>query len=484
VKISESSSWSWIHLPINFLFPCRNGIEKIILDHKSISFVKNKLCLIATLIAISLLLLTGCIESTPPDKEKSGIKTPTPDLKVSPADSGMMILKIGVLHPQDFKSLTMDVTRVAVHSSKGWEDLAGKMTINLKEAGKDGVFVGKRMLENGTYDKILLEIGRIIVDDGKGKKEVITPYKNIQINQTFDFSDDKNTTILLQIDVGKSIISTGVTEKYIFFPSLKLNILSKSREIESLFEKRPERIVSLSPANTEILFAVGAGDEVVAVTDYSNYPPEAVEREKVGGFTTVNIEKIISLKPDLVVAEKANGNEVIEKIESMGIPVMVFEAKTVEDVISNIMLAGKAAGDENKTREVIKKINSSLDKVKEAKSAKPTVLVVVWHEPIYVAGRDTFISDVIERAGGVNVASNIEGFKAIGYEDLIAMNPNIIVVSSGHGTYAALVNNSVLKDVKAIKNNRVYQMNPDILNRPGPRIAEAIETLYGMFYES
>jgi iron complex transport system substrate-binding protein len=250
-------------------------------------------------------------------------------------------------------------------------------------------------------------------------------------------------------------------------------------------ESQPSGIVSLSPANTEILFALDAGDQVIGVTKYCNYPPEAKNITKVGGYVDVDVEKVISLNPGLVVAEKANG-EAIEMIEKAGIRIIVLEAKTVEDVISNIKLVGKAVGREEKAEEIANEINLTIEEIQSGivGKAKPRVLVVVWHEPIYVAGNNTFIDDVIEKADGINAANHIDDFKAIGYEDIISINPDVILIPSGHGSYEALINNTALQDVKAIKEKRVYLVDQDILSRPSPRVVEAIKTVYSLLYES
>ncbi|ADC66209.1 periplasmic binding protein [Ferroglobus placidus DSM 10642] len=254
---------------------------------------------------------------------------------------------------------------------------------------------------------------------------------------------------------------------------------------------KPERIVSLAPSNTEILFAIGAGDKVVGVTDYCNYPPEVVEKKEkgelvsVGGYSTVNIERVLALKPDLVVASYGNGLETIETLRSLGVYVIAFDPKSIEDVMRSIYLIGVATGKENEAKELVRKMAERIDKVREKVKNEKKVRVahIIWHDPIWVSGRETFADDVIRLAGGVNVF-NFTGWKIVSVEDLIAANPEVIVVNSGSGMgggrniiYEWVVSDERLKSVEAVKSGRVYVINADIISRPSYRLAEAVEVM-------
>jgi len=254
-------------------------------------------------------------------------------------------------------------------------------------------------------------------------------------------------------------------------------------------EGKPQRIVSLAPSNTEILFAIGVGDRVVGVTDYCNYPPEVVEKRKmgevasIGGYTTINIERVISLNPDLVVASYGNGIENIEMLRRMGLRVIAFDPKTVEDVMKDIVLIGIATGEKENATRLVKEMLEKIERVRENVRDKPKLRVahILWYDPIFVSGKKTFVDDVIKLSGGENVF-NFEGWRAVSVEDLIAENPEVILVSSGSGMgggrdviYEWVLSDKRLSGIKAVKESRICVVDADLIDRPSYRLAEAVE---------
>ncbi|WP_290596811.1 MULTISPECIES: ABC transporter substrate-binding protein [unclassified Archaeoglobus] len=263
-------------------------------------------------------------------------------------------------------------------------------------------------------------------------------------------------------------------------------------------EGHPNRIVSLAPSNTEILFAIGAGGKVVGVTDYCNYPPVVVEKkekgelESVGGYSTINIERVLALKPDLVVASYGNGLETIETLRKFGINVIAFDPRTIEDVMKDIILIGRATGNYNNSTKLVKEMAERIERVREKVKNEPKVRVVhlLWHDPIWVSGKNTFIDEVIAIAGGENVFK-FEGWKIVSLEDLIAANPDVILVSSGTGmgggkdvVYEWVVSDERLRSIKAVKDGRVYVVDADIINRPSYRLAEAVEIVAELIHNN
>ncbi len=250
--------------------------------------------------------------------------------------------------------------------------------------------------------------------------------------------------------------------------------------------KKPERIVSLAPSNTEILFALGLGDKIVGVTDYCNYPEKAKEKPKVGGYSTVDIEKVLSLKPDLVVASFGNGEETIQTLRDYNITVIALNPKTLEDVMKDIEMLGKATGTEENATKLIAimkdRIKSVEARAKMLKS-KPKIAHILWHNPIYVSGNGTFVDELIKKAGGENVFSDIEGWKVVSVEDLYSKDPDIIIVNSGNGMSAEAENViynwivSELEDLRAVKEGKVYVINSDIISRPSYRLVFALEEI-------
>lgn len=247
-----------------------------------------------------------------------------------------------------------------------------------------------------------------------------------------------------------------------------------------------ERIVSLAPSNTEILFAIGAGEKVVGVTDYCNYPPEVIELKKmgklktVGGFTTVNIERVLALKPDLVVAAYGNGIQTIEALRRMNLTVVAFNPKNLSDIERSIIILGKLTGNEDKAKEVVEEMKSKISLARKHVVKKLKVAHIIWHDPIWVSGRETFVDEIIKVAGGEN-AFNFTGWRVVSVEDIVAADPDVIIVNSGTGMlkfedllYKQVVSDKVLKELRVVKEGRVYIVDADLFSRPSHRFADAV----------
>jgi iron complex transport system substrate-binding protein len=249
----------------------------------------------------------------------------------------------------------------------------------------------------------------------------------------------------------------------------------------------PQRIVSLAPSNTEILFALGLGDKVVGDTEYCNYPEAAKTKPKVGGFSTVDIEKVVSLRPDLVLATKIHSKTVIPALENLGITVVALAPHSLNEVLNSIALAGKITGQDKEAAELVNDMNTRIkgitDKTQKLPpDQRPRVFYVTWHDPLWTAGPGTISHDVINLAGGQNIASDINGDKTIDLETVINRNPEVIIVSVGMGTgedlpWQYIKSESRLKNTQALLNGRVYKIDGDLIDRPGPRIVEALEQI-------
>ncbi len=242
--------------------------------------------------------------------------------------------------------------------------------------------------------------------------------------------------------------------------------------------KEPERIVSTAPSNTEILFALGLENKTVGVTEYCNYPTGALKKEKIGGFSTVNIEKIISLKPDLVVASGKTGNENIGMLENFGVSVVVLDPTNIEGILKDIELVGEITGTNENASKLVADMEERINAIKPP-GEKLRVVYVVWHDPLMGAGKETFADDLIKKAGGINIA-NFTGYKVISLESVISENPDIIITSVGHGdaknmTYGFILNEPGLRIVNAVKNGKIYGIDADLTGRGAPRIVDALE---------
>jgi len=258
--------------------------------------------------------------------------------------------------------------------------------------------------------------------------------------------------------------------------------------------EEPERIISLAPSNTEILFALGLGDKVVGVTEYCNYPEEAKDKEKVGDYSTPNIERVIKLEPDLVLAAHGNVIGTVEALKRFNLTVVGVKSRNLDEIHYDIRLVGEITGQSDNASVLVadmaKTIEATEELINELKGEeKPTVLHIIWHDPIWVAGEGTFENELIRKSGGVNAAP-VEGYKTLSLEKVIKINPEVIITPSGTGmgfaktnfTYNYIIGEPRLKGVDAVRNNRVYMINADIVCRAGPRIVDALEEMAEMIH--
>jgi iron complex transport system substrate-binding protein len=252
-------------------------------------------------------------------------------------------------------------------------------------------------------------------------------------------------------------------------------------------EKIPQRIVSLSPSNTEILFALGLGDKVVGVTEYCNYPQAAATKPKIGGFSTVDIEKVVSLEPDLVLAANIHSKTVIPALEKLGLIVVALTPNSLPEVLDSITLIGKITGQNKQASKLVSDLRPRIEAITDktqtlSPNQRPRVFYITWHDPLMTAGKGTLADDVISSAGGQNIASDISGDKTIDLETVIYRDPQVIVASLGMGTgedlpWQYVQNEPRLKNTQALLNDRIYKIDGDLIHRPGPRIVEALEQM-------
>ena len=247
-------------------------------------------------------------------------------------------------------------------------------------------------------------------------------------------------------------------------------------------EKVPQRIISLSPSNTEILFALGLEEKVVGVTEFCDYPPEARKKEKVGGYSTPDIEKIIALQPDLILADSIHAKEVIPALEERGLTVFVLAPENLDGILEDIRIVGEITEKEKEAFELVAQMESRIeavtDKIKELE--RPRVFYITWHDPLWSVGSGIIINELIEKAGGVNIFQDIAGHRIVNLETVIARDPEVTIACTGHGEakgkpFEWAMEEPRLGVTEARKNNRIYQIDADLVSRAGPRIAEALE---------
>ena len=247
---------------------------------------------------------------------------------------------------------------------------------------------------------------------------------------------------------------------------------------------QPERIVSLAPSVTETLYELNLEDKIVGVTKFCNYPSQAQEKEKV---SSENIESIIAQKPDVVIAAGIVPQKVIQRLQDLNIKIVGYKANSISEAITIIEKIARISGSQNRGTEVVKQMKAELAALRKkvqqrlaARDEKPTVFYEVWKKPLRTASSNTFINDLITTAGGKNIAAEAKGnWPQYSLEQLLIKNPAVYIATTGSWknkvTAAKIKKRPNYRELNAIKNDRVYVFNADIINRPGPRLIKGLK---------
>ena len=239
-----------------------------------------------------------------------------------------------------------------------------------------------------------------------------------------------------------------------------------------------ERAVSLAPNLTENIFAVGAGSRLIGVTTFCNYPPEAEKIPKIGDTMTPNMETIIALKPEIVFVSTASQIESFTKtLEQQNIAVFVTDPKDLEGVYRNLYQLGEIFGTEDETRQKVEEMRRRVADVeaRTATAADVKVFVQISREPLFTIGRDSFLTEILSRAGGASVtAGEPTAYPRFSKETAFVSQPEAIILSESEDNPEP---NEVFKDSPAVKNGRIFKINADLLSRPSPRIVDALEQI-------
>lgn len=244
-----------------------------------------------------------------------------------------------------------------------------------------------------------------------------------------------------------------------------------------------ERAVSLAPNLTENIFAVGAGDKLVGVTTFCNYPPEAEKIQKVSDTQTPNLEAIIALKPQVIFVSTASQLEnFTNTLEKQNIAVYITNPNNLYDVFKNLKTFGELFGTIETAEKLVEELRKRVSDVEEVIRTKPPVKVFVQidKDSLYTIGKESFITDLINRAGGESVTKTVEtAYPKISKETALALNPDAIILSESPNNLEA---NEVFKNSNAVKNKKVFKVNADIISRPSPRIVDALEIIHKNLY--
>lgn len=280
------------------------------------------------------------------------------------------------------------------------------------------------------------------------------------------------------------IIMDIMIRQFIIITALLLTANTTFADESSSF---PVRIISLSPATTEILFSLGLSDRIVGVTSFCDHPPEAKKKAKIGGMSNPSLEAIVELKPDIVVmTTDGNPREVDDRLRAMSLKTYVWTARTLAELPRGIRDLAGAMGvterGEKLAREIEKGIEKNGSRVKGHGSGTPKkkVVYIVWPEPLLVAGPGTAIHDAIALLGLENVAGHAQSsYPRYSIEELIRSAPDVVVIGKGTGMDIRTVSQGILKklaSVPAVKNGKVCYVS-DNLYRLAPRVIQGIEEL-------
>jgi iron complex transport system substrate-binding protein len=244
----------------------------------------------------------------------------------------------------------------------------------------------------------------------------------------------------------------------------------------------PQRIVSVAPSPTEILFAVGAGSQVVGVDNYSDYPAEAKSLPQIGSYT-LNMEVIMSLKPDLIVSSDLVPRAQLDQLEAQGVPYFIFATRTMEDVIKDLRLAGSLTGHSLEAESLVAGLQARINAVtnKTLAAGVEKVRTYVEYYPLWTYGPGSFGNDLIRLAGGINIAANASNeYPELTPEFIIAQNPQVIVYTVGPMTTTTasdFADRSGWSITFAVSHHKIYSIDDNLVSRYGPRVVDGLEQL-------
>ena len=241
----------------------------------------------------------------------------------------------------------------------------------------------------------------------------------------------------------------------------------------------PVRIVSLAPANTEILFALGLGSKVVGVTSYDDYPSQVASITKVGDFAGPNVEAVAAAKPDLILATSGVQADIVKKLEALGATVVVLDPQSLPGVYADIERVGKVTGASQKASALLSGMQADIQSIQTAVAASPTVsaFIEIGQNPLFTAGTGTLMDELITRAGGANVATQ-PGYVSFSSEQLIKANPEVYLATKGSSSDPSSIEKRPgYSAISAIKNSRVVILDDSIVSRGGPRIVDGLKAI-------
>lgn len=251
-------------------------------------------------------------------------------------------------------------------------------------------------------------------------------------------------------------------------------------------KQKPQTVVSISPGITEILFDLGVGNKIIGRTIFCNFPKEALQIEAIGGISDANLERIIALRPQIVITSSMVRKDLVENIEKAGISIICLpERSNIEGVFGTIRILGKIFDKENTADSLINNMKNQLNEIKSTyndNSYKPSIYYVVGYGATgdFTAGRDTYINEIIELSGGRNIANNISNW-SYSKEELFAQQPDYIIVRQED--LNNFINTAPYKDLKAVKQKKVLGINSSLIDCQTCRSIEAIRIISNFIHQ-
>lgn len=264
---------------------------------------------------------------------------------------------------------------------------------------------------------------------------------------------------------------------------------SQDQPSEEVVQEELFRIISLSPSQTENLFALGLGEQIIGVSDYCDYPEEALAKEKMGSSWTINLERILEVEPDIVFIYAGGQPEAVEQMKAVGIQVVDFTPNSIDAVFESILETGEITNRVEEARQVVEELEAEKELIVSVVKGLPRVPVFyqVWDEPLQTAGPGSFIHELIQLAGGENIAGDTDtDYPMYSVEALVEKNPEIYFMPPhvanfeemteevAEGYREGVRNRPGYDQIKAIQNNRIELMEPNIASRPGVRIIQGL----------
>jgi iron complex transport system substrate-binding protein len=250
---------------------------------------------------------------------------------------------------------------------------------------------------------------------------------------------------------------------------------------EVTLDEPATKVVSLAPSQTEMVFAVGGGDELVGVSDYCDYPAAAADVEKIGDFSNPNVEKIVALSPDVVVAAAGVQAEVVSRLAELGVPVVTLEPTTLDDLFTDLEQLGALLGTTDKAAALVADLKAQVADVEEKVKDAPaqTVFFEIYGKPLMTAGSGTLIEDLVARAGGENIGSAAgDYYPEFSEEVLLQQDPEVyIAVKGSQSDPGAIAERPGYDALQAVRNDRVYVIDDDLVVRSGPRAVLGLQEI-------